>query len=380
MSVGLWDADKTKYPTAPLNLELMKLSSYYKGKREIVTLAPEIAPNKYSRFILRKDYNDGEFQPELIDYSNIEYGGLAFSNDIYVPLPMEIEKQIPDTYLYEKMRAQMGPEKYLFAAFETMMRAQHLRLSLDGETVWKDFEKQLNIHSKSCVLFIHDKNLQDIEGAREAIDYIMELMPNTVASRKLAMKFPVVVDNIPDLKKWLKYKSSMHYYSLQYRGVMDDEELYELLTSAEYCTNPKKIDYIVTASSYDENDFVEHYSTRIFFQALFFRMKRIKISLKYEQGFFVDKRWERVIDLFNAFINTTVLLPQEHFNRVIKFDSLYSFVYSFEENPKFKQPFSKDDARRLFSFVREKNYELFKQFYDCHTVKLVGGRFQPWKD
>lgn len=65
-------------------------------------------------------------------------------------------------------------------------------------------------------------------------------------------------------------------------------------------------------------------------------MKKIKISLKYEQGFFVDKRWERIIDLFNAFINTTVMLPQEHFNKVIKFDSLYSFVYSFEEKPRFK--------------------------------------------
>jgi hypothetical protein len=137
----------------------MKLSSYYKSKREIVSLAPELAPNLYSKFILRKDYNDGEFHPELINYNNVEYGGLAFSNDIYIPLPIEIEKQIPDTYLYEKMRNQMGPEKYLFAAFETMMRAQHVRLSLDGNTIWSDFEKQLNIHSKTCVLFVHDKDL-----------------------------------------------------------------------------------------------------------------------------------------------------------------------------------------------------------------------------
>ena len=42
------------------------------------------------------------------------------------------------------------------------------------------------------------------------------------------------------------------------------------------------------------------------------------------------------IDLFNSYINTTVLLPEKHFNKVIKYDSLYSFVYSFEEKPKFR--------------------------------------------
>lgn len=65
-------------------------------------------------------------------------------------------------------------------------------------------------------------------------------------------------------------------------------------------------------------------------------MMKIKISLKYEEGFFVDKRWEKVLDLFNSYINTTVLLPEKHFNKVIKYDSLYSFVYSFEEKPKFR--------------------------------------------
>lgn len=380
MSVGLWDADKIKYLTAPLNLELMKYSTYYKNKREIVTLSPDLSPNKYTKFIFRKDYSDGEFLPILTDYDNIIYGGLAFSNDIYVPLDESIEKLQADVYIYERMRRLIGPEKYLIAAFDTMLRAQHVRLSLDGKTIWNKFEKQLNINPKTATLFLHDKDLQNIEGSIETIQYIMDKFPKGSFSRKLAMKFPVIVDNIKDLKDWLQFQSSLCYYSVQYRGVMEDEEIYELLTSKEYQTNPKKIDYIVTASASDENDFVEHYIIRIYFQALFFRMMKIKISLKYEEGFFVDKRWEKVLDLFNSYINTTVLLPEKHFNKVIKYDSLYSFVYSFEEKPKFRQPFSKDDARKLFSFVREKNYELFKQFYDCNTVRLIGGNFQPWKE
>lgn len=378
MSVGLWDADKTKYETAPLNLELMKLSAYHKGKREIVSLAPELDPNKYTKMIIRKDYNDGDFNADLFEEENVECGGLAFSNDIYVPLDETIEMLKPDMYIYERMRGHVGAEKYKVAAFETMMRAQHLRLSLDGRTIWNKFERQLDLGPTTRTLFLHDKNLQDIEGAPEVIQFLMDKLPKSVSSKKLAMKFPVIVDNIKDLKRWLQFSSSMHYYSLQYHGVMNDEEVVELLEGIDYRTAPRKIDYIVTASSQDENDFVEHYLTRIFYQALFFRMKKIKILLKYEDGFFVDKRWERVLDLINCFISTTVDLPRERFEKVIKFDSMYSFVRNFDEKNRFKYPFSKEDARQLFSFVRENNYELFTQFYDCHIVKLVGGQFQPW--
>lgn len=115
------------------------------------------------------------------------------------------------------------------------------------------------------MLFLHDKELHNIEGVLETIDYLMGLMVNNISSRKLAMKFPVVVNNTNDLKKWLKYGSSLHYYSLQYRGVIDDEEIYELLTHKDYKTSPKKIDYIVTSSASDEDDFVENYLLKIFY-------------------------------------------------------------------------------------------------------------------
>lgn len=123
MSVGLWDADKIKYPTAPLNLELMKLSSYYKKKREIVNLSPRLEPNRYTKFIIRKDYNDGIFFPDLVNYKNVEYGGYAYSNNEYFPLDPDIEKQKADVYIYERMRRNIGKEKYLIAAFEIMLRA-----------------------------------------------------------------------------------------------------------------------------------------------------------------------------------------------------------------------------------------------------------------
>lgn len=44
MSVGCYDADMQKYVHVPPNLELMKLSAYYKKKGEIVSLAPVFKP------------------------------------------------------------------------------------------------------------------------------------------------------------------------------------------------------------------------------------------------------------------------------------------------------------------------------------------------
>ena len=92
MSVGLMDGDIISYQV-PFNLEIMKCAAYYKKKREIVTLAPSFCPDKYSNFIYRKDYNDGIFPANLTKIPNLQYGGLAFSNNRYIALPEEIEIQ-----------------------------------------------------------------------------------------------------------------------------------------------------------------------------------------------------------------------------------------------------------------------------------------------
>ena len=57
MNIGLYDADLMIYHSLPVNLELMKLSTYYKvNKRDIVSLTQSFSPDRYSKFIIRKDY------------------------------------------------------------------------------------------------------------------------------------------------------------------------------------------------------------------------------------------------------------------------------------------------------------------------------------
>ena len=81
----------------------MKLSAYYKKKGEIVVLSPQFTPEKNTKFIFRKDYDDGCF-PTNLTAPNVEYGGLAFSNNVYEPLPPEIEIMKPDTSIYTKAK------------------------------------------------------------------------------------------------------------------------------------------------------------------------------------------------------------------------------------------------------------------------------------
>ena len=61
-TIGLYDADMAKYTHVLFNLDLMKLSTYYKNQRHLVQLIPEIDLDKYSKIIYRKDYYDGTFE------------------------------------------------------------------------------------------------------------------------------------------------------------------------------------------------------------------------------------------------------------------------------------------------------------------------------
>ena len=78
MSIGLYDDDFMRYAPVCFNLDLMKLSTYYKRKKEVVVLSPTLEPERYTHFIFRKDYNDGNFNKNIF-LDNVEYGGHAFS-------------------------------------------------------------------------------------------------------------------------------------------------------------------------------------------------------------------------------------------------------------------------------------------------------------
>lgn len=103
LRIAIIDADlignkKHRFP----NLVCMKLSNYHKLKGDNVVLLLEYKNLEcYDKVYISKVFT-ATFVPEnVLDLSNVEYGGTGFFYDKAKPLPFEIEHCMPDYHLYD---------------------------------------------------------------------------------------------------------------------------------------------------------------------------------------------------------------------------------------------------------------------------------------
>ena len=378
MSIGIMDADLSTYLLVPFNLEVMKLSAYYKKKGEIVVLSPSFTPDRNTKFIYRKDYNDGEFPAGLTRAPNVEYGGLAFSNNIYKPLPTEIERVQPDTHIYEKAESIImsapgrGREKKKI--FQNMMTAEHCRLSLDGRTIWDEHPRQFKFLAGARNLMLHDYDLGAIDGSFEVVSKILQRARTDGWATRIGMKFPVQVSDGQALNNWSSLNSNSTFYSLRFNGVMDDDSFNEWVGRCKERAVYSQMEYHITAPWYEPNDFIENLLPKIFRQVIISRSYRVFFSLKYDEGFFPDRRWEDVIRLFNYYHNSFSNEPQSRYYNMIADDTMFDFAKNCQVSPRayYGEVLNINQIRELFAFVRESNYPLFKDFYECTAEKLGG--------
>lgn len=377
MSVGIMDADMSAYTFVPFNLEVMKLSAYYKRKGEIVVLSPSFTPERNQKFIYRKDYDDGDFPKDLIKYPNVEYGGLAFSNNVYQPLPREIERMKPDASIYERMEDVLlsGQHPERKKIYQNMLTAEHCRLSLDGKTIWPEYTIQFRNLKQARNLMIHDYDLGAIDGSFEEVQKILARARTDGWATRVGMKFPVQIKTGQDLLNWSSLRSNSLFYSLKYIGVIDDEAFMEWVKKCHERAVYSQMEYHVTAPWYEENHFIEHLLPKILHQIIISRSYRVYFSLTYDENFFTDRRWERLIDLFNYFHNSFSYGSEAGFYNIVNEDTLFNFVAHLKKVPFStygEGAISKGEARELFAFVREQNYSLFKDFYECSAHSLGG--------
>ena len=378
MSVGIMDADLSTYSLVPFNLEVMKLSAYYKKKGEIVVLSPSFTPDRNTKFIYRKDYNDGDFPVGLTRAPNVEYGGLAFSNNIYKPLPVEIERMQPDTHIYEKAESIImsapGREREKKKIFQNMMTAEHCRLSLDGRTIWDEHPRQFKFLAGARNLMLHDYDLGAIDGSFEVVSKILQRARTDGWATRIGMKFPVQVSDGQALNNWSSLNSNSTFYSLRFNGVMDDDSFNEWVGRCKERAVYSQMEYHITAPWYEPNDFIENLLPKIFRQVIISRSYRVFFSLKYDEGFFPDRRWEDVIRLFNYYHNSFSNEPQSRYYNMIADDTMFDFAKNCQVSPRayYGEVLNINQIRELFAFVRESNYPLFKDFYECTAEKLGG--------
>ena len=370
MSVGLYDVDFFKYHQVMFNLEIMKMATYFKGKGEITQLSPTYSPDRYTKFYLRKDFYDGTYPVGLNRFDNLNYGGLAFTNNVYIPLSEEIEVCQPDVYVYDKY-------KHLFLegakghkeAYTSLTNNIHLRLSLDGATVWDKLEEQIP-NKKSNILFLHDVDVGQIEHSDEAVKYLAEKYSKEKGKlATLAAKFPLTIKNINEYKFWNQFTFNSNFFSMNIQGPLEDEEFIEMIDTASKA-KANKIIYTVADASSSKNDFILNTLPKIFKQAIFCCRQHKKILLNIKDDFLVEEEWREVITLINLYMSAA-----QSYTAV---PALYVFCKNLRsQEGQYKNGImSREDARRIFLFVMEKQPELFKLFYECNEVKIINGGFE----
>ena len=363
MSYGLYDGDLELYNYIPFfNLELMKLSTYYKRKLEIVSLSKGFNPQYYQHFIVRQDYNSGQ-TASLFKYKNTEVGGRAFTGNYYKPLPIEIEQMVPDTSLYDVVEKNYTTSKSRTHAFNVMRKSEHIRLSLDGKTVWDDYKKQFKNNSDYVGIIFHDYDLNKIENSIDIIENLLSQRRDYQNGQRIGMKFPVQVNNEQDLLRWSKLKPINNFYSIQYNGIMPQGTMEKLFEVTKGTSSARQLYYNVT-KGVDYEWFINKGIIDLYQQICFLRTQRMKVLLIYDENYFYDRRWVDVVLLIRYFLNSVQKMSQIEMDRLAKFDSMYNFVRTFPENRVLKGYMDRKDAREVFSFVRQNNYELFKNFYE----------------
>ena len=371
MSYGLYDADLPYYPVPFYNLELMKLSSYYKHKREIVGLSPDISPNRYNHFIIRQDF----YNPHMQSFkgTNIEYGGRAFDGENYKPLSLEIERSPADISLYEKIKVK--PTKKVVNTFSTMRRAEHIRLSLDGKTIWKDFEKQFRRDQNVFGIIFHDYDLNKIEGAYELIS---QELPNWIKhsfGRRVGTKFPIEVSNKEDMCKWLSLQPLNKYFSLTHKGLIDSSYIPELTEVYEKSTAIRQIAMDIS-DVFTSDELINGGIQRIFRTIINLRSYRIVLRLIYNENLLIDDNWKMVMKLIDRY-NWHLVIGNDtdYFKRVEPYETFYGYCYRAIKQFQIKEPLlSKESIQSVFQFVRENNYDLFKDFYEYRGGEVRNDR------
>lgn len=356
MSYGIYDCDIRN--SAPMfNLELMKLSSYYKSKGEIVAYSMLFHPERFNHFIVGKDRIDEYFNYPIYQYRNIQTVGRFFSPKKYFPMDLVIESQVPDTYLYNKF-----PERYELTRdqrefYKSQLYAEHLRLSLDGETIWKDFEKQLAGRTTRQSISIYD---YDIGRVKDAIEVLKDLtaVPHRKTSKPLLFKFPIRVPTARALEPWLNFTYYQHRVKFIIERILTEEDMEFLIANKDRlhfeniaCDISKNITY---------KDFLSK-ATTIYKQLYFLRTILRKFSLTYNGDFFPNVEWENFITLINSYARSKGRVVM---GKRVLFETFYEYLKFYYLREEDMEGITLDDVKESFIFIAQENYELFKLFYE----------------
>jgi len=375
MSIGVFDYDFFNYENVIPNLECAKLITYYRQHNFLTVLTPTLAPEPYSKYIIRKDYDDGCYSKKLF-LPNCEYGGRAFNPEQYIPLPPEIERTVPNMHIYDQHIANFGKKTAEQDQIKRILNCAHIRLAPDSQNLLSFEELQPNFANKVTGIFLHDYDLASLKP----YDLILQLQNQREFRTKpginpypVGNKFPIKIYSSEELEKWLRIVTIPNAFFLEYYGYMEDKTLYRLCTDNKRMA--RQIYYNISYGCSTENQFLMERLPKIFTQILFLRMDSIKILLNYDDEFLKTKELRDFIELLNCWLSFRWFESYApHSQTLYKFCRDNSYFHYTKWSYLKKVELSFEEIRDIFQYIRERNYELFKMFYEWDEVKYKGGK------
>lgn len=161
MYIGIIDQDALLYKKNFFpNLEVMKISSYHKAKRDIVDFILNMTIlDKYSKIYLRKNIQDNYYPSFVISKDNCDYGGLSFTNNQYIPMTEEIENTVPDFSIYNNYMKIIKPKCSYGLKEEELSKAIYTRAYYNDIFKEDIFLAPLKANTSGLgSIFIYDKD------------------------------------------------------------------------------------------------------------------------------------------------------------------------------------------------------------------------------
>ena len=318
--------------------------------------------------MVRKEYDDGIYDKRIL-LPGVEYGGRAFSQT-YRPFDLEMERIEPDFTIYEKFSKYYGSTKTSQKQLQTILNATNFRLSLDGATLEPFPYERLRPRHPSVIF--HDYDLGAVCGAFELIEDVSKSRGNGLTYR-IGNKYPINVYDFQELEKWLSLTPMGSCFYLQYNGVLEDEQLVELVENPNFSL--RQLVYNFTYKCANETEFTLQVLPQIYKQALFLRSNATKILLNIDTDFFKTTELLNLMKLIDCFYGKNRLdYVRPHRQTLYEYCAWKRRAF-LEVCPWIHFTVSREEMRESFQYIRKNNYEVFDMFYSTPSVILKGGKF-----
>lgn len=276
----------------------------------------------------------------------------------------------PDFTIYDKYTGLYGGTKALQNQLKVILRATHVRLSLDGKTLLPFPYERLRPGHPSVIF--HDYDIAQVPGALELLTEVSAARPSGLSYR-IGNKFPINVYTFKDLMDWLTLPPMGSCFYLQYNGFFTTEEIQAL--TERPILGLRQLLYNFTYGCANEAEFMIKVLPEFYKQALFLRSQKIKILLNIDTDFFKTTELLNLMKLIDCFYGKNHLdFIRPHKQTLYNFCAWRDRAY-LEALPWMKFIVSQQEMRDAFQYVRKNNYEVFDMFYSTPNVIIKGGEF-----